>query len=88
MIGIHSAFSVVLSWTHADLQKEPSDVFETYKKYISHPKYPKCIMKGKRVGRNFFDSVFTAGMGVLSTIMLRVSLSVVNAQPKIFHHSF
>ena len=88
MSGVSSASGEVLSWTHADLQTDPSDLLEAYKIYIAHPRYPHCILKGRRVGRNFFDAMFTAGMSLLSTLLLRVSLSDVNAQPKMFHRNF
>ena len=32
--------------------------------------------------------IFTAGMSLLSTFLLRIPLSDVNAQPKIFHKNF
>ena len=88
MSGVSSASGEVLSWTHADLQTDLSDLLEAYKIYIAHPQYPHCILKGRRVGRNLFDAMFTAGMSLLSTILLRVPLSDVNAQPKMFHRNF
>ena len=88
MSGVNSASGEVLSWTHADLQTDPSDVLEAYKKYTAHPRYPDCILMGRRVGRKFFDAMFTAGMSLLSTVLLRVPLSDVNAQPKGFHRNF
>ena len=63
-------------------------MLEAYKIYKAHPRYPHCILKGRRVGRNFFDAMFTAGMSLLSTVLLRVPLSDVNAQPKMFHRNF
>ncbi len=88
MTGVKNASGEVIAWTHADLQTDPTDVLEAYKKYIAHPIYSDCIMKGRRVGRNFFDMIFTAGMSLLSTSLLRVPLSDVNAQPKMFHKNF
>ena len=88
MSGVNSASGEVLSWTHADLQTDPSDLLEAYKIYAAHPQYPHCILKGRRVGRNFFDAMFTAGMSLLSTVLLRAPLSDVNAQPKMFHRNF
>ena len=88
MSGVKSASGEVLSWTHADLQTDPSDLLEAYKIYIANPRYPHCILKGRRVGRKFFDAMFTAGMSLLSTVLLRVLLSDVNAQPKMFHRNF
>ena len=88
MSGVNCASGEILSWTHADLQTDPSDLLEAYKIYIAHPQYPHCILKGRRVGRNFFDAMFTAGMSLLSTILLRVPLSDVNSPPKMFHRNF
>ena len=86
--GIRIAKGEVLSWTHADLQTDPLDVIHAYQEFIENPMCPDCILKGRRVGRNFFDTMFTAGMSVLSTLLLRVPLSDVNAQPKMFHRNF
>jgi len=88
MSGVNSASGEVIAWTHADLQTDPIDVIVAYQTFINHPQYPHCIMKGRRVGRNLFDAMFTAGMSLLSTVLLRVPLSDVNAQPKMFHRNF
>ena len=71
MKGVEIASGEVIAWTHADLQTDPLDILEAHKKFITHPEYPKCIMKGKRVGRNFIDSMFTSGMGFLASVLLR-----------------
>jgi hypothetical protein len=63
-------------------------VLEAYKIFVDHPEYPNCILKGRRVGRNPLDALFTAGMSLLSCTLLRVPLTDVNAQPKIFHKNF
>ena len=88
MEGVRIASGEVIAWTHADLQTDPADVLEAYKIFVDHPEYPNCILKGRRVGRNPLDALFTAGMSLLSTTLLRVPLSDVNAQPKIFHKNF
>ena len=88
MEGVRIASGEVIAWTHADLQTDPADVLEAYKIFVDHPEYPNCILKGRRVGRNPLDALFTAGMSLLSTTLLRVPLSDVNAQPKMFHKSF
>jgi glycosyltransferase involved in cell wall biosynthesis len=88
MEGVSIAFGEVIAWTHADLQTDPADVLEAYKIFFDHPEYPNCILKGRRVGRNPLDALFTAGMSLFSTALLRVPLSDVNAQPKMFHKSF
>ena len=88
MSGVNSASGEVIAWTHADLQTDPIDVIAAFQVFINHPQFPKCIMKGRRVGRKFFDTMFTVGMSLLSSFLLRVSLSDVNAQPKMFHRDF
>jgi dolichol-phosphate mannosyltransferase len=88
MEGVRIASGEVIAWTHADLQTDPGDVLEAYKIFIDHPKYPNCILKGRRVGRNPLDTLFTGGMSILSTLLLREYFSDVNAQPKMFHRNF
>ena len=88
MEGVRIASGEVIAWTHADLQTDPADVLEAYKIFIDHPEYPNCILKGRRVGRNPLDTLFTGGMSILSTLLLRKHLSDVNAQPKMFHRDF
>ena len=88
MEGVRIASGEVIAWTHADLQTDPADVLEAYKIFVDHPEYPNCILKGRRVGRNPLDSLFTTGMSLFSTALLRVPLSDVNAQPKMFHKNF
>ena len=88
MEGVRIASGEVIAWTHADLQTDPADVLEAYKIFFDHPEYPNCILKGRRVGRNPLDALFTGCMSILSTLLLRKHLSDVNAQPKMFHRDF
>ena len=88
MAGVRIASGEVIAWTHADLQTDPADVLEAYKIFVDHPEYPNCILKGRRVGRNPLDTLFTGGMSILSTLLLREHFSDVNAQPKMFHRNF
>lgn len=88
MAGVKKATGDFIAWTHADLQTDPIDVIGAFDKYTSNADFKNSIIKGKRVGRNFFDFFFTYCMGVISSVLLKVKISDVNAQPKIFHHSF
>ena len=88
MEGVRLASGDVIAWTHADLQTDPADVLEAYKIFVEHPEYPNCILKGRRLGRNLLDALFTGGMSIISTLLLRKQLSDVNAQPKMFHRDF
>ena len=88
MEGVRFSSGDVIAWTHADLQTDPADVLKAYQTFVTHPEYPNCILKGRRVGRNPIDAFFTVGMSLLSSILLSVWLSDVNAQPKMFHRRF
>ena len=88
MSGIKEATGDIIAWTHADLQTDPEDVLNAYSMYFVKNNIYKSILKGKRVGRNFFDKFFTFCMGMLSSILLKKKLSDINAQPKMFHKSF
>ena len=88
MTGVKEATGDVIAWTHADLQTDPTDVVNAYSIFMGNADNEKCILKGKRIGRNLFDTFFTFGMGVLSSFLMGVKLSDINAQPKMFHRSF
>ena len=88
MAGVKKASGNVISWTHADLQTDLNDVIDAYKIISENKDFEKCILKGKRIGRNLFDAFFTFGMSMLSSLMMGVKLYDINAQPKMFHRSF
>jgi len=88
MMGVKEAAGDVIAWTHADLQTDPIDVMNAYSTYMENENYEKYILKGKRVKRNLFDAFFTFGMSVISSLLMGVKLSDINAQPKMFHRSF
>ena len=88
MTGVKEAAGDIIAWTHADLQTDPSDVINAYSDFTKNPNYERCILKGKRVGRNLFDAFFTLGMGMISSFLMGIKLSDINAQPKMFHRSF
>lgn len=87
MAGLLQAKGVVLSWTHADLQTEPSDVLNAYEMFKKNNE-KHVIVKGKRKNRPLLDTFFTFVMGVVSSIFLRKNLFDVNAQPKLFSRQF
>lgn len=86
--GLKHAKGEVLSWTHADLQTDISDVLKGFKKFEDELMSKKCIVKGERKNRNLIDSFFTLSMGIYSSILLKKWMYDINAQPKIFHRSF
>ena len=85
--GLKKAKGKYISWTHADLQTDPYDViigFEKFEKELS----PKIFIKGNRLGRPLKDIIFTIGMSIFETILLKNFFWDVNAQPNIFHKNF
>ena len=54
----------------------------------SYENDPLLYVKGRRVGRPFFDKVFTWGMNIFETVYMGEWLFDINAQPNIFHKSF
>ena len=85
--GLKRAKGKYISWTHADLQTDPYDViigFEKFEKELS----PKIFIKGNRLGRPLKDIIFTIGMSIFETILLKKFFWDVNAQPNIFHKNF
>ena len=84
MSGLYISTAKYISWCHSDLQTEPKYTYYAFKENFSNLETSKCIIKGMRKGRNIFDIIFTFGMALLSSILFKIKLSDVNAQPKIF----
>jgi glycosyltransferase involved in cell wall biosynthesis len=84
--GLGAATSKYIGWTHADLQTDPVDALRAIPLIIgsSHP----LFIKGKRHGRPLSDVVFTFGMSIYETLLLRRGLWDINAQPTIFPREF
>jgi len=87
LAGLRGAAGEFLAWTHADLQTDPKDVLIAFERLSREHEPAKCFLRGRRVGRPLFDRVFTAGMGLFASLMLRSRLRDINAQPKLFHRS-
>ena len=88
MSGLNHANGEVLSWTHADLQTDLSDIIRGYTINKKELLNKTCVVKGERKKRNLFDAFFTFLMGLYWSILLGKWLYDINAQPKIFHRSF
>ena len=88
LTGLKASSREYLAWTHADLQTDPGDILEGMKmlKEISNPE--KLFLKGKRFGRPLTDNIFTIGMSLFESILLKTKMWDINAQPTIFHKSF
>jgi glycosyltransferase involved in cell wall biosynthesis len=85
--GLRAARGEVLSVTHADRQTDPMDVLKAYDLYKA-AKNEKTLVKGYRKKRRVTEALFSYAMGLLASIVLRVRLTEINAQPKLFSKPF
>ena len=88
MTGVKAASGNFIAWCHADLQTEPIDVYNAYNKNLNHLEDGNCVVKGLRKNRNVFDSIFTFGMSIFASIMFKMKINDINAQPKLFPKYF
>jgi glycosyltransferase involved in cell wall biosynthesis len=86
--GLKHSTGEIVSWTHADLQTDVSDVIIGFNKFEDNLINKDCMVKGIRKNRNIIDSFFTFSMGLYSSIVIGTWMYDINAQPKIFHRSF
>lgn len=87
--GLRAAQGDLLAWTHADMQTDPKDVLRglaLFKKYGGSRN--NIYVKGKRIKRPLADVIFTIGMSVFETCLLRTRLWDINAQPNMFSREF
>lgn len=84
--GLREAQGDVIGWTHADLQTDPQDVLQAVDFFKESP--VKTFVKGKRYGRPFMDIIFTVGMSVFETFLLKKRMWDINAQPTLFSKEF
>lgn len=80
--GLAAASAPIVGWTHADLQTDPADVLRALP--LFEDAGGPAFVKGRRYGRPMADRVFTAGMSVFETALLRRPLRDINAQPTLF----
>lgn len=85
--GLKTCDCDYLGWTHADMQTDPNDVIRALEIVKCHED-EKVFIKGFRIGRSWWDNLFTAGMSVFESLYLRKFLNEINAQPTVFPKSF
>ena len=88
LTGLNAATGDILSWTHADMQTDPADLLKGMKLFeaTAHPE--QLFVKGKRRNRPIADALFTIGMALFETLLLRKVMWDINAQPTMFHRNF
>lgn len=90
MTGLREARGDVLAWTHSDLQTDPADVFRAYEKFSEGGGLggEKIIIRGNRIRRTISQVIFSFGMAVVASFILRKIFFEINAQPKLFSKDF
>ncbi len=84
--GLKVATGDILSWTHADLQTDPKDILKGIDIFINNKK--NIFVKGRRIRRPISDNIFTIGMSIFESILLKKYMFDINAQPTMFSRSF
>ena len=88
MSGVKISTGDFIGWCHADLQTEPSDVYDAFLTNKDKLKNQNYIIKGLRKNRNIFDEIFTLGMSLIASVVFLKKINDLNAQPKLFPKSF
>lgn len=86
--GLKIARGQILAWTHADMQTDPMDIIEALRGREKEVLGNSIIIKGCRKKRPLLDIFLTFGMQIVVFLFLKVSLSDINAQPKVFSRYF
>lgn len=85
--GLRATHGEVIGWTHADLQTDPMDAAAGFSLFGASARPDRLFVKGKRYGRPPADVAFTFGMSIFETLLMRMALRDINAQPTLFHRS-
>jgi len=83
--GLKQTKGEILGWTHADLQTDPLDCLSALKFFNDKE---AVFVKGRRRGRSFLDNLFTIGMSIFESILLKKWMWDINAQPTMFNREF
>lgn len=86
LAGLNAANGDVLGWTHADMQTDPYDFIRGLDFFAQDS--GSLFVKGSRYGRPIADVLFTVGMSIFETVLLRTLLWDINAQPTMFRRDF
>ncbi len=86
--GLTAATGEIIGWTHADMQTDPADALRALEIYEASPRPEVLFVKGRRHGRPLSDVVFTVGMSMFETLLMRRRMWDINAQPTLFPRSF
>lgn len=86
--GLDAARGLHIGFCHADMQTDPADALHALALIDANPRSDQLYVKGQRYGRPLNDQLFTVGMSAFETLLLRVPLWDINAQPNVFPRAF
>lgn len=86
--GLAAADGEIIGWTHADMQTDPADALRGLALFEGDASPETLFVKGRRYGRPVADIVFTIGMSVFETLLMRRRMWDINAQPTLFPRTF
>ena len=84
LAGLAAAEGEIIGWTHADMQTDPADALRGLALFDAAAEPQRLFVKGRRYGRPLADVVFTVGMSVFETLLMRRRMWDINAQPTLF----
>lgn len=88
LAGLTAADGDILAWTHADMQTDPHDALVGLERFAKSEHPERLFVKGRRFGRPASDVLFTVGMAIFETALLRTPMWDINAQPTMFSRAF
>ena len=88
LAGLRTSSAEIIGWTHADMQTDPADAIKGLALFEDSSTPTQLFVKGKRHGRPVLDILFTIGMAIFETFLLRRIMWDINAQPTMFHRNF
>lgn len=88
LAGLREARGGILAWTHADMQTDPQDALIGLRMFETAQRPQALFVKGRRHGRPLADVVFTVGMSIFETLLMRRRMWDINAQPTMFPRAF
>ena len=80
LAGLAISKAEIIGWTHADFQTSLTDCLRALEFFNGEYDF----VKGTRIGRPVIDKVFSKGMEFFESILFRVKLIEINAQPTLF----
>ncbi|MFC1566339.1 glycosyltransferase family 2 protein [bacterium] len=83
--GLKQSKSNIVSYSHADIQTPPEDIFKAFDIYKEQAKHrEKILVKGLRLNRRSNELFLAKSLAKVVKIILGYNLEDINGQPKMF----